>query len=57
MPYAIFKNPDGHTYAVVNLQTGHFLARSTTLKKAESQYRLLARADKHIIASHKKWGA
>ena len=41
MPYKIVKNRGKNTYKVINAYTGKIKAKSTTLKKAKKQIKLL----------------
>lgn len=41
MPYKIVKNRGKNTYKVINVYNGKIKAKSTTLKKAKKQIRLL----------------
>jgi hypothetical protein len=41
MPYKIIKNPNNKTYSVINILNGKKKSKSTTLKKAKKQIRLL----------------
>lgn len=41
MPYKIRKNRNKNTYKVYNTESGKIFAKSSTLKNAEAQVRLL----------------
>jgi len=41
MQYKIIKNPNNKTYSVINILNGKKKSKSTTLKKAKKQIRLL----------------
>jgi hypothetical protein len=54
MPYKIIKNPNNKTYSVINILNGKKKSKSTTLKKAKKQIRLLYMIENQKSIENKK---